>query len=142
MHYSVREASQDDHQSLNDLFAELDRFHRQALAHLFQEPEGPARSEGFLAGITSGEDSLVLIAEHEGQAVGFIHVLVRETPAIPILKPRHFAVIESLFVRETARRSGIGGALVEPGHRWASIKGAADMELNVWEFNQAAVAFY
>lgn len=117
MHYSIREANREDHKALNELFDEGDRFHREALPYLFQAPDGPARSEEFLSRVVSSDDSLVLIAEHEGLAVGLISLLVKEAPPIPILKPRRYAVVENLYVKEAARRVGIGAALIEAGLR-------------------------
>ncbi|MDO8691450.1 MAG: GNAT family N-acetyltransferase [Dehalococcoidia bacterium] len=142
MRYSIREANAEDHKALNELFAAGDRFHREALPHLFQESAGLARPEEFLSGIMTGEDSAMFVAEYERQVVALINVLVKETPAIPILKPRRYAVVEDLYVMKSVLRQGIGRVLVEAAGRWASCKAATEMELNVWEFNQGAMAFY
>ncbi len=56
--------------------------------------------------------------------------------------PRRRAFVDSLAVGQEFRRHGIGRALMDQAHAWAIAKGAADVELNVYEFNQPALAFY
>jgi ribosomal protein S18 acetylase RimI-like enzyme len=56
--------------------------------------------------------------------------------------PRRQAFVDSLAVKQEFRRRGVGRALMDHAHRWAIAKGAADIDLNVFEFNQPAIAFY
>jgi GNAT superfamily N-acetyltransferase len=88
------------------------------------------------------ENAALLIAEFEGHMVGFIHVLIREAPDIPIRVPRRYAVVDNLVVRKRFRRHGAGRSLMEHAHRWALDKKVSHVELNVWEFNKEAFAFY
>ena len=50
--------------------------------------------------------------------------------------------LEDLFVREEARRSGLGGALVAAALERARGRGCARVELDVNEQNRAALALY
>jgi GNAT superfamily N-acetyltransferase len=50
--------------------------------------------------------------------------------------------LEDLFVREDARRSGVGAALVAAAMARARERGCARMELDVNEANSAAIALY
>lgn len=50
--------------------------------------------------------------------------------------------IESLYVREQLRRSGIGEALMETAIRWMKSENAKAIHLNVFHANKGAVAFY
>ena len=50
--------------------------------------------------------------------------------------------LEDLFVREAARRSGLGGALVGSAVARARERGCARVELDVNEANTAAIALY
>ena len=74
--------------------------------------------------------------------MGFVQITIRDTPPIPLLVPRRVAAVENLAVREDLRRAGIGRALMRRAQRWAEELGAAEIELNVYEFNQAAIDFY
>jgi ribosomal protein S18 acetylase RimI-like enzyme len=84
----------------------------------------------------------LLIAERGGEAVGMVHITLRNAPPLPIFVPRCYATIESLIVREDCRRAGIGRSLMREAERWARARGAEEIELNVWEFNAGAIAFY
>jgi ribosomal protein S18 acetylase RimI-like enzyme len=65
-----------------------------------------------------------------------------QAPDDPLLAPRRFAMVDMLAVRGDRRRRGIGRALMEATHRWAEGCGLEEVALNVWEFNQRAIAFY
>jgi diamine N-acetyltransferase len=84
----------------------------------------------------------LFVAKVEGKLVGFVHVIIRDSPAIPICVPRRYAIVDSIAVDKGFQRRGIGQALMEQAHYWAEEQGATAIELNVYEFNQGAIAFY
>ena len=84
----------------------------------------------------------LFVAEREAQLVGLVHIVIKDTPDIPILVPRRYTVIDNLVVKGGLRRSGIGRALMTEAHDWAITKGAKLVELNVNDFNEAALALY
>jgi ribosomal protein S18 acetylase RimI-like enzyme len=51
-------------------------------------------------------------------------------------------VVDTLVVKEGFRQQGIGQKLMDKVHQWAISRGANEVELNVYEFNQEAMAFY
>ncbi|MFQ6077792.1 MAG: GNAT family N-acetyltransferase [Thermodesulfobacteriota bacterium] len=51
-------------------------------------------------------------------------------------------IADNLAVKQNFRRSGVGRSLIKRAHQWAVDKGLAQVELNVWEFNEGAIAFY
>jgi len=140
--FSIREATLGDAEGLCRCYDELDTLHCEAMPGLFQAAEGPARSEEFFSRIFTNENTALFVAESGGQVIGFVIVSVQETPDISILVPRRYASIVDLAVRCEFRRRGVGRALMEQAQAWARDKGAAQVELNVFEFNQEAIAFY
>lgn len=142
MELSIREASDQDYEGLCEVFAEVDALHREALPHLFREPDGPARAREYISSIIADENAAIFVAESDNQIIGFVHICLREPPDIPIMVPRHYASINDLAVRRRFRRSGIGRSLIERAHQWARDKGVTQVELTVWEFNKEAIAFY
>jgi len=142
MKLSIREAVASDYDDLCSLFDEGDALHRESLPHVFQKSEGPVREEEYVLGLTSDEAVGLFVAEVGNRIVGLVCVVIRESPAVPILVPRRYAVVDNLVVRESLRRAGIGRALMEKAHAWALAKGADVIELNVWEFNEGAREFY
>lgn len=138
----IRAATGEDYEVLCNLFAEVDLLHSDRLPGFFRRPEGPARGREFFHHMMEGEGSVLLVAQWEGRVVGFVVALIRESLPIPIITPRRYAVIDSLGVAREFRRRGIGKALMDRAEEWALVKGIREMELNVWEFNSDAIAFY
>lgn len=138
----IRKAMLQDYDELCGLMAEVDELHRINLPQRFREPEGPTREWEYFRSVIADENVGFFVAEDDGELVGFVHVVVRDSRDIPILVPRRYAFIDSIAVREELRGTGIGRALMERAHEWAVSMGAPKMELNVFEFNEDAVAFY
>jgi len=138
----IREAVARDYENLNTLIDTVDRLHRDNLPQKFRESEGPVRDRNFILDLIADESVGLIVAEREAQLVGLIHIVIRDTPDIPILVPRRYAVIDNLVVKDGFRREGIGRALMTKAHNWALAKGAKLVELNVYDFNEAALAFY
>ena len=138
----IRKATLDDHDELCVLISEVDEFHRSNLPQRFREPEGLTREWDYFRSLITDEDVGFFVAEEERELVGFVHAVVRDSRDIPILVPRRYAFIDSIAVREELRGTGIGRVLMERAHEWATSMGATEMELNVFEFNETAIAFY
>jgi len=138
----VRKATLDDYDELCALIAEVDELHRSNLPQRFREPEGPTREWEYFRSVITDESVGFFVAEDDGELVGFVHVVVRDSRDFAILVPRRYAFVDSIAVREELRGTGIGRVLMERAHEWATSMGATEMELNVFEFNEDAVAFY
>lgn len=142
MGITIREAKAQDYDDICEIVEQVDALHRAELPHVFQSPQGPPREQDYILGSLADEDHGLFVAVVEGQVSGFLHVTIRDALPIPILVPRRVAVVDNIAVREKARRAGLGRALMDRAERWARTKGAIEIELNVYEFNQAAIAFY
>ncbi len=141
MDITVRRATMADYERLCELYAEVDALHVGAHPELFRMAE-PPREWAHIQGMLEGADSTILVAEVEGVIAGFALLVVKDTPPVPVIAPRHFAVVDTLGVGENYRRSGVGRALMEQAEQFAREHGARDIELSVYRFNQAAVQFY
>jgi len=142
MRFHIREATQKDYNGISEVFEEVDSLHRKALPHIFREPDRPARIEEFISSIISDENAALFVGETNGQIIGLVHVLIRQTPPVLIMVPRRYAVLENLAVRDGYRHLGVGTSLLERAHQWALGKELSQIESNVWEFNEEAIAFY
>ncbi len=142
MKVSVRKASADDYGPLCELFDEIDAWHRENLPHLFRKPCGPVRERDYYLGLISDESVGLFVAETGKELVGYVHAIVRDTPAFPVFVPRHYAVVDSIAVKASYRNQGTGRTLMNRIQDWALTKGASSIELNVYEFNESAISFY
>ena len=88
--------------------------------------------------IMTAGDGEYLLGAVGGEAVGVCQVRFRWS----VWKSAEDCWLEDLFVREEARRSGLGRALVEAALERAGERGCKRIELDVNEDNAAARALY
>lgn len=139
---TVREATLADYPALRVLFDEIQQEHVDALPHIFQMPDGPARPRRYVATLLADPDIALFVAERRGRVIGVIDVRIQHSPDNPILVPRRYAMVDTLVVRKRSRRHGAGRALMARAHEWACERGISEVQLSVWEVNAGAVAFY
>lgn len=84
----------------------------------------------------------ILVAESEGQIAGFATVEYLDRPESPYNLARKMYHVEEFGVDPAFHRRGVATALVEYMKRDAAQRGFARLELDMWEFNQGALAFY
>ena len=138
----IRLASETDYGALGPVFAEAERYHREALPHIFRAPQGQFPPPSLFRQWVSEAGSAVFVADNFGDLVGFVSVRTDSAPGEGILQSRNFAVVDMLAVRSDQRRRGIGRSLMEAVHGWARERRLGHVSLNVWEFNEPAIDFY
>ena len=89
------------------------------------------------AGLASVPESLVLVAEREGEVVGWLHVLVQRR-----LEVDPFAEIGGLVVDARVRGAGIGAALVAAAEAWARDQGVDAVRVRSNTIREDAHRFY
>jgi ribosomal protein S18 acetylase RimI-like enzyme len=142
MEISIRKATAGDYNSMCELFDEIDALHRDNLPHIFQKPNGAAREKAYYSELIADENVVLLVAEAGKNLVGFIHAIAKNMPAVSVFVPRHYVVVDGIVVKSGFQNRGIGRILMDKIQEWAIAKGAASIELNVYEFNETAIAFY
>jgi len=142
MRFMIREAVSKDCGQLCELNQQVLELHSGAHPEVFCDQDGMAFFNDYVSEILADEDAVILCADSAGRIIGMAHVLVRESPDIPIMVRRRFAIIENVVVREGFRQMGVGRALMESVHAWALGKGVTRVELNVWAFNADAIRLY
>ncbi len=87
------------------------------------------------------ENSEVIIAGTMDEIVGaVVQYIVR--PESPFNKERKFFHIEEFGVDENHRRKGIATVMIDFAKDDAKKRGFERIELDMWEFNDGALAFY
>ena len=145
MDFLVREAVEQDYEGISEIFTEVNVMHSEALPSIFVEPEEheePARDRKFISDDIANENAALFVAEKDGQIIGIIHVSIRESPDIPIMVKRRYGYVDTIAIANEFRNSGVGKALMREAERWAIQKNVSQLELNVWDFNQNASAFF
>jgi ribosomal protein S18 acetylase RimI-like enzyme len=116
--------------------------HRQAVPQHFRATDSPPPTREFIADLLAQGNGAFLLAEAEGEVIGFATVRAGDAPDKPFLQPARVAVVDSLGVLDAWQGKGAGRALMAAAETWARDHGAERLHLNVWEFNQGAIAFY
>jgi ribosomal protein S18 acetylase RimI-like enzyme len=76
----------------------------------------------------------VFIAEHEGEALGFVCVVAPDSSGS--------VLVDNLHAMPGHKGRGIGRAMLDEAARWARSRGARALWLSVLENNRPAIAFY
>lgn len=108
---------------------------------MFWAPSGRPRSRANFDELLSSERSEVLLAAAT-DIVGLATVRLQGAPNLAVFIPQHWGVIDDIVVLPSWRRRGIGARLARAAENWARDRGAAWLELGVYDFNTEARAFY
>jgi GNAT superfamily N-acetyltransferase len=145
---TVRPADLRDRDALWRLYVGFHEFHvREVPDRLVSIPDPlneADRSELYAAvtKIINSEAAALLVAEADGRAVGLAEVYLRRDEPNPRTVEYTYGLLQSLMVEELFRRRAIGTRLLVAAERWARDKGATEMRLNMWEFDQGPLRFY
>jgi ribosomal protein S18 acetylase RimI-like enzyme len=137
----IRAATPADYEATCALFDGLDALHREQLPWLFRAPVGRARSRDHFDELVSSQRSSILLAVARG-IVGVVTVRLQRAPDRAVFIPQDWGVIDEIIVLASWRRRGIGAQLARAAEHWANERGAAWVELGVYDFNTEARSFY
>ena len=136
----IRPAEKRDIPRINELLGQILRLHAALRPDIFRadrEKFTPAELEALLA----RPERVSFVAEEDGVCVGYALCEIRR-PAAPQMLPRKVLYLDDLCVDSVCRGRGIGRALVGFVREYAVETGADALELNLWECNADAKAFY
>ena len=92
--------------------------------------------------LIAGPNSASIVADARGEVIGVMTILEKLVTATPIKVTRRYVEIDNMAVKQSAQRQGVGRALIDAAAERARGRGVTRLELNVYEFNQAAAALY
>ena len=82
------------------------------------------------------------LATVEGRSVGYALAIQRERPANLFVNAFRWVELDQLCVDPNWQRRGVGSALLQMVLADAAAQRIADIELNVWAFNNDALQFF
>ena len=104
----------------------------------YSQPGDVPRAREFLRERLQRDESVILVAERDGAAVGFTQLY----PMFSSVRTARIWILNDLFVAEDARRAGAARALLDAAARFARTDGAARLMLETGRDNTAARALY
>jgi len=137
----VRFAREEDLERVNGLRKQVNELHVAGKPEIFRPGFGEALRD-FVYEIYADPAKEIIVAEAEGEVRGFAVLNHVVRPENPYMLERNLLDVDEFGVDEGWRRRGIATALVEFIKGYAREKGFRRLELNMWEFNRGALAFY
>lgn len=137
----VRFARKEDYEAINALRAPVCALHSNGYPALFKPVFAKDHQERVLKMMEDPEQD-VLVAEENGQLLGFAMVEYIKREETNNIYAVHEAHIVEIGVDETSQGKGIGTALIQAVKDAAKVRGCRSVQLDVWEFNKSALRFY
>lgn len=137
---TIRLATLADYLGFARVARETQEHHVALLPKVFRSVK-VAVPEEYFAGLVTGGESCVLLAERAGVIVGYATLRMRHA-TLDILVPRTVGYIDNFGVSEAVRGMGVGRLLFAACRERAQAMGASSLELDCWEANQGAMRFY
>lgn len=138
---TYREATISDLHAICELGQVVNAIHYKVRPKVFSPPSDPRRDEDHWKQCIGMESAVMFVAEEDDRVVGSVAVSVVDE-INSLAQPMRFARIGAVCVFESHRGIGIGRALIDRAEQWAFGRGAADIRLTVWTFNEAAISLY
>lgn len=137
----VRFARESDLAAVNRLRRQVNELHVAGKPEVFK-PGFCKELEEYVFVVLRDPDKDLVVAEQDGVICGFaiLHAVVR--PETPYMKERRYLDVDEFCVDAACRRQGVGTALVGFLSELGRARGYERLELNMWEFNRDALAFY
>ena len=138
----LRQAIPTDSQLLSELCADVQQLHAEHYPQLFKLPQQADFAVTFFAEMLANPSVTIYLAEENSQAVGYVLCRLVEQPENVFTYGNRFLLIDQISVRPTAQRQGVGTRLLEQAQLRAQELGLSKLQLNSWDFNQAAHACF
>jgi ribosomal protein S18 acetylase RimI-like enzyme len=137
---TIRRATLEDYLGFLSVARATHEHHVALLPDIFRSAE-VAVPEEYFAGLVSGDESCIVLAERDGVIVGYATLQIRHA-MYEIQVPRTAGLIGNFGIAEACQRMGVGRRLFEACRERAKAMGASSLDLDCWEANQGAIRFY
>ena len=137
----VRWARENELERVNELRMQVNALHVAGKPEGFK-PGFPEELRNYIYAIHKDPEQFITVAVKDGTICGFAVLHHINRPENPFMKERDFLDIDEFCVDEAFRRQRIASEMIAFIREFAKEKGFHRIELNMWEFNQEALAFY
>jgi GNAT superfamily N-acetyltransferase len=106
------------------------------------KPGFPKELADHIYTIWNDPDQRIVVNERNGAICGFAVLHHIRRPETPFMFERDYLDVDEFCVDEACRRTGVATELIGFIRKYAKAEGFDRVELNMWEFNRDALAFY
>ncbi|MBQ9324176.1 MAG: GNAT family N-acetyltransferase [Clostridia bacterium] len=137
----IRFAKESDLASVNVIRRQVHALHASGEPDIFH-PGFPDAIRDHIQTIFRDPNQRIVVAEQEGVLCGYaiLHAITKPETAFSFA--RNYLDIDELGIDEAFRRRGIASEMLSFIKDFAKEQGFHRLELNMWEFNETALAFY
>ncbi len=135
----IRKATNDDKTELRKLYLALEEDGVRYQPEHFVIGE---RTDEFFQSIFDADNQDILVADIDGVAVGFVHVMILQQKKVSCLKPQSVLYMQDLCVREDMRNNRIGAKLVRAAKDYGKEHGVDFIRTQVFPGNVDGMRFY
>ena len=138
---TVRFARETESERVNELRKQVNDLHVNGRPDIFK-PGFSRELADHIDTIWNDPDQKIVVCEREGTVCGFAVLHHIRKPENPFMFERDFLDIDEFCVDEAQRRTGVATEMIAFIRSYARTQGFDRIELNTWEFNGDALAFY
>ncbi|MBR6039080.1 MAG: GNAT family N-acetyltransferase [Clostridia bacterium] len=138
---TVRFARETESERVNELRKQVNDLHVNGRPDIFK-PGFSRELADHIDTIWNDPDQKIVVCEREGVICGFAVLHHIRKPENPFMFERDFLDIDEFCVDEAQRRTGVATEMIAFIRSYAKTQGFDRIELNMWEFNGDALAFY
>ena len=138
---TLRFAREEDLERVNVLRKQVNDVHVAGKPDVFK-PGFCAELRDHINTIFRDPRQAIAVAEVDGSIRGFAVLNHITRPENPFMFERDFLDVDEFCVDEACRRMGVASAMIGFIRDYAKEQGFHRLELNMWEFNRGALAFY
>ena len=138
---TIRKATTEDLARLEELYRELEE---DAVLyqpeHFVFSPKGTRTEQ--VKEILDSDTQTMLVAEKDGEVIGFAHLVLIKAKKVPCLKSEISLYLQDLVVTAEYRSQGIGTILMNEAKKYGKEKGADFFRTQVFPQNTDGLRFY
>ncbi|MBO6090404.1 MAG: GNAT family N-acetyltransferase [Lachnospiraceae bacterium] len=138
---TIRKATTEDLARLEELYRELEE---DAVLyqpeHFVFSPKGTRTEQ--VKEILDSDTQTMLVAEKDGEVIGFAHLVLIKAKKVPCLKSETSLYLQDLVVTSEFRSQGIGTILMNEAKKYGKEKGADFFRTQVFPQNTDGLRFY
>lgn len=139
---NIRKATSEDGLLLSDLCRDVQSLHSQNHADIFKMPQSADFAISFFDEMLGDPAVSIFIVEENGDAIGYILCKLIERPENPFTFALRYLIIDQISIRPAAQGRGAGAALMAQADVLAKELGVRKIQLDSWDFNIKAHAFF
>ena len=137
----IRFAKENELVRVNELRKQVNDLHVEGKPEVFKAGFNDELRD-YIYNIWDDPEQEIVVADLDGTICGFavLHHIVKA--ATPFMYERDFIDVDEFCVDKDYRRQGVASEMITFIRNYAKEKGFNRIELNMWEFNRDALAFY